>query len=249
MSTVTQVALEAAVLIDRHNPPFVNPTAYAGFRRTTSAMSNSSLTADAIEGIIANYVSFSTSALYIYEYFIVIDQEIALVWMAKWKLSTLLFLVNRYVALMVALVYTVPVVDYTTQARYAQRLNTIKYGAQISEHSCNAGVNLLKTATLVQFLVIAVFSTQRVFAVTSRTEYKYWLSALVFALGIVPIIVNVWTVAQEQLIYVPKSACTSFVVGYDEVLLRRLHLPHEPPQYWQTFWLSFLSFVIIGLST
>ncbi len=55
-------------------------------------------------------------ALYIYEYLIVIDQEIALVWKAKWKLSTLLFLVNRYVALMVALVYTVPVVDYTTQA-------------------------------------------------------------------------------------------------------------------------------------
>lgn len=46
-------------------------------------------------------------------------------------------------------------ITHNSQQRYAQRFNTIKYGAQISEHSCNAGVNLLKTATLVQFLVIA----------------------------------------------------------------------------------------------
>jgi hypothetical protein len=46
---------------------------------------------------------FRTTALYSYEYIVTLDQEINHIWTKRWSLSTLIFAVNRYVALILEL--------------------------------------------------------------------------------------------------------------------------------------------------
>jgi hypothetical protein len=58
------------------------------------------------------------TALYSYEYITTLDQEINHIWTKKWRLSTLIFAVNRYVALIVQLYpILVPITDDTVSIK------------------------------------------------------------------------------------------------------------------------------------
>ena len=51
-------------------------------------------------------------ALYVYEYVVTLDQEISHVWTRKWTISTWIFVVNRYTALITALEVVFPESTY-----------------------------------------------------------------------------------------------------------------------------------------
>jgi hypothetical protein len=57
-------------------------------------------------------------ALYSYEHIATFDQEVNYVWTNKWSLSTLIFVVNRYTALILQLYQTLAVAtDYTVSVK------------------------------------------------------------------------------------------------------------------------------------
>jgi hypothetical protein len=61
---------------------------------------------------------FRTTALYSYEYIVTLDQEINHIWRKKWSLSTLIFAVNRYGALILELYLVLgPTTDYTVSIK------------------------------------------------------------------------------------------------------------------------------------
>ena len=50
-----------------------------------------------------NCASFSLAVIAFYEYIITFDQELNLVWRRKWTISTILFVIMRYLMLFIAL--------------------------------------------------------------------------------------------------------------------------------------------------
>ncbi|KAI0093472.1 hypothetical protein BDY19DRAFT_990107 [Irpex rosettiformis] len=176
-------------------------------------MSSPSLTAEDVKGIMSsNYVSFATSALFIHEYLITIDKEMQLIWNSKWTMSTLLFLVNRYVSLVVAIIYALPVINY------AVNIPDLTKPSSFTDNLIYRGVYIIKVTILIQLLVIALFSAQRVYVVT---HCKKWVTAFIFLIAIIPFAVNIWVVVVDTLIYLPKVSCISAVLGRHELSFRR----------------------------
>ncbi|KAI0693030.1 hypothetical protein BC835DRAFT_1416206 [Cytidiella melzeri] len=157
------------------------------------------------------------AALYAFDYLITIGQEVNFVWKQKWKLSTLLFVVNRYVALVVAAIYAVPLVNYEFF-----RSTGRAYVLKAFPCSCIVGIDILKVTALTQFLIIAVFSAQRIYVVAPRDRSHRWLVGLVFLLSMVPFAVNIWVFARDVLVYAPVTTCVSGVPGSHELQIRRV---------------------------
>jgi hypothetical protein len=68
--------------------------------------------------------TFRMAALYSYEYITTLDQEINHIWAKKWSLSTMIFAVNRYVALILQSYLVLgPVTDNTVSIKISNLLS------------------------------------------------------------------------------------------------------------------------------
>ncbi|KAI0090000.1 hypothetical protein BDY19DRAFT_96547 [Irpex rosettiformis] len=55
----------------------------------------------------SSYATASSMALIVWEYIATFGQEIELVWCSRWSLSKAVYLLNRYITLLMALLYLI----------------------------------------------------------------------------------------------------------------------------------------------
>ncbi|KAI8974607.1 hypothetical protein BD414DRAFT_498188 [Trametes punicea] len=133
-----------------------------------------------------------------YECLITFDREVALFWRNKFTGASLLFLINRYLPLLVNLL-------------------NITSSARMSDYSCDMYIKALQTIELLQYFPWAAFSALRTFALSRGNRA---LAGFVFLLSIVPIGVNFsqyhWLVVDND----PTLGCSSRSTVSEEVAKR-----------------------------
>ncbi|KAH9949064.1 hypothetical protein B0H21DRAFT_730400 [Amylocystis lapponica] len=151
-------------------------------------MSNANAAAIALAKTIqlGNYCSVATLALYLLEYLVTLDQEIELVWSRKLTGANIIFLLNRYLVLI---------------------LSIFKIGTWNCTQcqSCFVAALTMDGLTCVLYAVWAAFSAMRVYAIRGR---DWPLALLVFVVGSVPFATNIYNFSQMRLIiFTPPDDC------------------------------------------
>ncbi|KAJ3557727.1 hypothetical protein NM688_g1318 [Phlebia brevispora] len=153
-------------------------------------------------------------ALVAYEYLVTLEHEHGFIWQRKWNAATWLFIANRYMMLAVMVEQASP---WSAQA-YVRCYNT----------ALNWFVNVIYNLPP---LILAVFSTLRVFALLDRTAYI--TTGCVFMLGVAPIAINFYQNGQLTWYYIDDpvlgstcyynsllSSSTLFYARFSVTLLR-----------------------------
>ncbi|KAH9848931.1 hypothetical protein C2E23DRAFT_738448, partial [Lenzites betulinus] len=125
-------------------------------------------------------------ALMLYEISITFDREVELFWGMPFTRTTLIFLLNRYISLM----------------KYPVALASLGVTAQKVSLYCNV-VNMMGgVVELIPYLLWAIFSAMRVYALSERNAF---LGIIVLLLLCVPIGTNVYSLSISTAEYLGGS--------------------------------------------
>ncbi|PCH33319.1 hypothetical protein WOLCODRAFT_135054 [Wolfiporia cocos MD-104 SS10] len=133
--------------------------------------------AQIMDRAVMMYAQQAANCLVFYEYAITLSDEVALVWGSGGWLSKWLFLLNRYSILVYALLANMDVLPW----------NTIP--------SCVAYTVASILSELMTFVLWAVFSGIRVYAISGR---RWYLVCLAVILGLVPVATNVYGIVETR---------------------------------------------------
>ncbi|KAI0711554.1 hypothetical protein C8Q76DRAFT_785329 [Earliella scabrosa] len=123
------------------------------------------------ENVIRNYGLFvrgqyftvAARALFLWDYFVTLDREIEYVWGSRFSAATALFLLNRYLNLVIT------ILELIVQAPF------------LTPQSCPPLVRVLQSLLIFATFIVALFFTLRVYATWSR-DWRPALPILVLAL-------------------------------------------------------------------
>ncbi|KAI0804533.1 hypothetical protein BC629DRAFT_1590794 [Irpex lacteus] len=130
------------------------------------------------------HVLVACIALYCYEWFITLDQEINDVWAKGWSLATWVFAANRYGTLLIMIIQILPTPNRTVRTYPYDNINM---SLTIPEQSCVWEIYLGAVFEILQFIVVAVFTASRAYALCDR---KLWVFLTVFGLCMAPFATN-----------------------------------------------------------
>ncbi|KAI0694085.1 hypothetical protein C8T65DRAFT_744499 [Cerioporus squamosus] len=157
----------------------------------------------------------SISALIAYEHIVTFGQEVDMYWRQKFKISTVVFLANRYLALIYfTILEQIPLLP--SLIVYMRFLEEIRMHSS-SEHSssCSATYYSASLANALIYLPWAVFSALRGYAL-SQNRY---LGIIIFILSSVPFGAECYGSYQGVTIYVdPADGCVVNLAGSDTYL-------------------------------
>ncbi|KAH9925814.1 uncharacterized protein B0H18DRAFT_1008498 [Fomitopsis serialis] len=136
---------------------------------------SSSLSADALvelakESFTENCCASAAVALLIYDWAITLGQELRYVWGSKFRGYTLLFILNRINSLGMIVGILMGLTPW--------------YTGEV----CKAAVLVLASFQIMNFVLWAIVSSLRVYAISNRTV---WISLLTFLLAMVPAATNI----------------------------------------------------------
>jgi hypothetical protein len=94
------------------------------------------------------------TALYSYEYIITLEQEINHIWAKKWSLTTLIFVVNRYMAFLVAILNAPWTVNDTVSIILSIPFRS--YRARVSDIGCYRRMIILQAGTRSVLLYVLI---------------------------------------------------------------------------------------------
>ncbi|OSD07814.1 hypothetical protein PYCCODRAFT_1430008, partial [Trametes coccinea BRFM310] len=133
--------------------------------------SNAQVVASYAAFVQGNYYSVAARALFIWDYLATLDREIEYVWGQRLSAASILFVVNRYVNLLIT------VLELVEQAPFQ------------TPKSCPPVVRILQSLLIFSTFIVAAFATLRVYAVWSRN----WRPALpVFLLALMTPVANLY---------------------------------------------------------
>lgn len=139
----------------------------------------------------ANYCNLSTRVLYIWDYCVTFSDEVDYVWGRGITPATALFLVNRYVNLVIAILELVEQSPFQTV------------------ESCTWVVRILQTCLILSLFIVSAFATLRVYAIW----YRSWKIALpVLLLSLVPPVINIIIDSHQSTVTAPppSTGCAVF---------------------------------------
>ncbi|THG95135.1 hypothetical protein EW026_g6456 [Hermanssonia centrifuga] len=132
------------------------------------------------ENVTINYIYTVLAALVAYEFLITINQEISMAWQRKPTGATWLFMINRYLMLVTGVL----------EVRLPWMSSHHQHGAVVDTSNSCAGVFVVSALMFSQFIVFAMFSALRIYAVWDRSLPLF---VVVFALNLVPLATNLYT--------------------------------------------------------
>ncbi|KAI9063139.1 hypothetical protein FKP32DRAFT_1572420 [Trametes sanguinea] len=149
-------------------------------RCASNSLSSSSLQPHGLRtrSFVEEYCDIAAFALIFYEYIITIDREIALIWNRKLTGATILFILNRYLALLKYPIYIVGLQSVSDEV-WALAVWAVNILAMLLE--------------LLPYFVWLSFSTLRVYAI-SRQNWR--LALLVAVPGCMPLASNIYLYTQ-----------------------------------------------------
>ncbi|RPD66872.1 hypothetical protein L227DRAFT_569085 [Lentinus tigrinus ALCF2SS1-6] len=137
-------------------------------------------------GQIGAYFATAATAVFMYEWMLTFDREVDLFWRRKVTVSSILFLVNRYLPFVVILIFAPWQNPPTTGKR------------------CAAQYYIGDALEILQYVPWAVFSALRAYVLSS----KGWpVATLVFLLSLAPVGVNYATMAYATTVVDPLLGC------------------------------------------
>ncbi|KAJ3526724.1 hypothetical protein NM688_g8225 [Phlebia brevispora] len=137
------------------------------------------------QNLVYNHSVNAALTVACYEFLATFRHEYELVWKRRWTGATWLFLANRYLTLANIIVLISP---YSSEVRYA--------AAVVELADPHIGLRLLESLPTI---ILAVFSTLRVFALLGRA---YIPAAFTFALGVAPLVLGFYQSSQVTYYYV-----------------------------------------------
>ncbi|EKM56875.1 uncharacterized protein PHACADRAFT_254235 [Phanerochaete carnosa HHB-10118-sp] len=124
-----------------------------------------------------NYFNISSRVLFLWDYCITFDDEVQYVWKGKWTPATFIFLINRYVNLVITILELFEQISFQTS------------------QSCSPFVRLLQSLLVLALFIVAAFTALRVYAIWNRD----WRPALpVLLLALVSPVVNIYMDATQE---------------------------------------------------
>ncbi|KAI0746558.1 hypothetical protein C8Q80DRAFT_779020 [Daedaleopsis nitida] len=147
-------------------------------------MNDSSTDAEVIESYAlfaqGQYYTVAARALFLWDYFVTFDREVQYIWGSRMSAASGLFILNRYLNLLISIMDLIVQAPFLTPKRYSSISVTLA-SADISLSSCHPLVRLNQSLSLLATLVVALFVTLRVYATWSR-DWRPALPVLVLAL-------------------------------------------------------------------
>ncbi|KAH9838311.1 uncharacterized protein C8Q71DRAFT_750405 [Rhodofomes roseus] len=185
---------------------------YAPFLPSASPMS-SSVTQVTQADITALKLTFTNTAcqlaaatMIFHEHTVTIAQEIRYVWGTRLTGATIIFLLNRYMVLILGITIVLQTVAWDTPL------------------SCEATIMLYDVVSILLYIIIAVFSALRAFAIGGR---RWSIASVILGLGLAIAIASIYFAAKSSNAYVliiddmPVCNYTDYysVQSYDESLI------------------------------
>lgn len=132
-----------------------------------------------------NYMSVSSRVVFLWDYCVTFDEEVRFFWGGKLSPATILFMINRYVNLLITI------------------LELLEQAPLQTPQSCGPFIRVLQSLLIFALFIVAVFASLRVYAVWGRD----WRPALpIFLLALVsPILSIIIDVGQTPAIAPPPS--------------------------------------------
>ncbi|KAH9840607.1 uncharacterized protein C8Q71DRAFT_904709 [Rhodofomes roseus] len=159
---------------------------------------------------ITNYCELATCMLIFFEHIVTLPDEIRFIWRRKLTMSSLIFLLNRYILFLYGLVNVVGVIPWTTNIG-SDAFSGFVCASDAERKTCRcAAIIMLYTVfTLLLYAITPIFSTLRVYAIAGR---KWHFALATFLTGMVAVASNLANAVQASLGYLvyvgPLPVCT-----------------------------------------
>ncbi|KAJ3556220.1 hypothetical protein NM688_g2149 [Phlebia brevispora] len=165
----------------------------------------SELHADLLEDWVVN----ALAALVAYDYFITIQQEVAMVWRRKWTAAIWLFVLNRYLLVLVMILANVHATASTC------------FGVEVT----------LSALELAQYIIFAIFSALRAYSLLNRTVFAAGILILVLLLNLVPVATGIvrFPEVKNVMLIIPSSARIVAILHNNLLICSRLPLGTRIP--------------------
>ncbi|KAH8105324.1 hypothetical protein BXZ70DRAFT_1004834 [Cristinia sonorae] len=158
------------------------------------------LTPEAVLAITANnYISLSCAVLILFDHAVTFDQELSLVWKPRLTVSSILFIINRYILLFGATVFILRSAPWTLYSVSPPVLALPAFTQPVLQ-SCLAFTRIENALSIVAFINIALFSGLRAYAVGGK---QWKVASLVLILGLVPAATNIYYFIHTTVLVVP----------------------------------------------
>ncbi|KAJ3534131.1 hypothetical protein NM688_g7182 [Phlebia brevispora] len=139
-----------------------------------------------------NYVIYASATLAFYEYILNFREEYLMIWRRKWTGVTCPSLANWYLMLALLRLIQFPAVSTVILPHDISADKTLI-------RCTNASMNTISVFLLLPMVIVAVFSSFRVFALTER---NFILAAITLFFGLVPFVTNIWNLSVNFWYYV-----------------------------------------------
>jgi len=127
--------------------------------------------------LLSNFCSVAATTLLFYDYMLTFSRELRCIWGRKFSGATLLFFLNRYLTLIYRVLMVVDMLPWQGLPQ------------QTADNICSGVLHSTQAITLILQLVLAAFTSLRLYAVWSKDRRIF---IAVFLLGLVPPGVNVF---------------------------------------------------------
>jgi len=134
-----------------------------------------------VESTDTGYMYTAFAVIIFYDHLLYLDQEVSLFWRKKLFTSSVIFILNRYFLLVYGVICLLQIPLWTTAM------------------GCEATNLALYITNIILFVVTAMFSALRVYAISSGDKA---IAFAVLIIGIIPAIINLYTTVQQSYAYV-----------------------------------------------
>ncbi|OSX61290.1 hypothetical protein POSPLADRAFT_1182434 [Postia placenta MAD-698-R-SB12] len=148
--------------------------------------------------LLSNFCSVAATTLIFYDYFLTFSREVRCIWGRKFSGATVIFMLNRYLTLVYRVLMLVDMLPWQSQPQ------------TVANDVCIGVLHTTQALTLVSQLIITAFTSLRTYAIWNK---DWRIFGLVFFLGIVPCVVNIYYYTLLDIVSAPPPflGCGEYV--------------------------------------
>ncbi|KAI0765786.1 hypothetical protein BC629DRAFT_1442863 [Irpex lacteus] len=118
-----------------------------------------------------SFVEVAATALFFYEYFQILPDEVKYIWELKKSIASYLFLVNRYAVLCIRGFRLVQMVSWARRNAHTADVFGCMVLTSIASDSCTVAWRMGDMCTIVMYLVLALFASLRTYAIWEKNRF------------------------------------------------------------------------------